>query len=87
MFCCWDTPPWSPNSTLVSKVRFKISLATVAEDEIRRAVVSLTAAHWAATDPDPSEALLTDWAPSLLNAPDEELQDVHLLKKGVDKAS
>ncbi|CAN0274258.1 unnamed protein product, partial [Scytosiphon promiscuus] len=62
--------------------------ATIAEDEIRCAVASLAAARGVATGPDPSEALLTDRAPSLLSAPDEELQErVRLLQKGVDKAA
>lgn len=57
--------------------------ATVAEDEFRCAVASLAADRVVATDPDPSEALMTDWAPSLLSAPDEELPErIRHLEKG-----
>ena len=66
----------------------KIMPTTVAADEIRCAIASLAAVRGAATDPDPSEVLLTDRAPSLINALDEKLQQrVRLLKKGVDKAA
>ena len=62
--------------------------ANVAEFDIRCTIASLAAARGAYSDPDPSTALLTDQAPPLVSAPDEEMQKrVRLMPKGVDKAA
>eukprot|EP00904_Undaria_pinnatifida_P000547 jgi/Undpi1/10493/HiC_scaffold_29.g12943.m1 len=62
--------------------------ANVAEVDIRCTIASLAAARGAYSDPDPSTALLTDQAPPLVSAPDEEMQKwVRLTSKGVDKAA